>query len=120
MHVVKIPKRNYGKRKIPRSYTEDTLLFDKATRLNSTGNLLFELKAIAMQTVEAIQEWQAEQKQLLAAGETNQALESLRVAGSQPSVSGDVNYVTMPKHDKVREKPGNFRWCSCGTSKTTS
>ena len=46
--------------------------------MNSTGNLLFELKAIAMQTVEAIQEWQAEQQQLLAAGETKQALESLR------------------------------------------
>ena len=61
-----------------------------------------------MQTVEAIQEWEAEQKQLLAAGETNQALESLRVAGSQPSVSEDGNFVTMPKHDKVREKPGNF------------
>ena len=67
------------------SFAPDPLLFDKDTRLNSTGNLLFELKTIAIQTVEAIQEWEKEQQNLLAAGETDQALASLRVAGAQPS-----------------------------------
>ena len=85
LHIVKIPKRNYRKKQIPSSYSEDTLLFDKDTRLNSTGNLLFELKTIAIQTVEAIQEWEKEQQNLLAAGETDKALASLRVAGAQPS-----------------------------------
>jgi Ca2+-binding EF-hand superfamily protein len=71
-------------------------LFERETRLNSTGNLIFELKSINTQTVEAIHQWRSEQAKLLSIGESHQALAALRVAGSEPSIAKDGSADNFP------------------------
>ena len=81
-----LPSRSRSKGKRGRKARKEKLqLYEPNTRLSSTGNLLFELKTIQVETVEAIEEWRKEQDDLLEKGESFQALAALRVAGSEPS-----------------------------------